>query len=61
MSEDKSSIGLNIISFICPLVGWILYFALRDNTPIKAGACSTWAWIGFGFAFFLKLIAKAFV
>lgn len=45
--EDKASVGLCIISFIIPLVGWILYFVKRDEYPNKAKACSTWAWVGF--------------
>lgn len=61
MAEDKPNIGLIILSFICPLIGWILYFVNRDKSPEKASAYSLWAWIGFGFSFFLKLISKAFV
>ena len=49
--EDKASVGLCILSFLIPLAGWILYFVKRDDTPVKAKACSTWAWIGFGINF----------
>lgn len=45
--EDKASVGLCILSFLIPLAGWILYFVKRNDTPVKAKACSTWAWIGF--------------
>lgn len=47
-SEDSSSpIGWCILSFIIPLVGWILYFNWRRTKPDKASAVCTWAWIGF--------------
>ena len=43
---DAPSVGLNIVSFLFPLAGWILYFVFRENTPVKAKSCSKWAWIG---------------
>lgn len=47
-SEDNSSpIGWCILSFLIPLVGWILYFCWRNSKPKKASAVCTWAWIGF--------------
>lgn len=46
--EDNSSpIGWCILSFIIPLVGWILYFNWRNTKPHKASVVCTWAWIGF--------------
>ena len=52
--NDKPSVGLNILSFLFPLVGWILYFAL--NKTEKAKSCSKWAWIGFVVGFVLNLL-----
>jgi len=47
-SEDNSSpIGWCILSFLIPLVGWILYFCWKGTKPKKASAVCTWAWIGF--------------
>jgi hypothetical protein len=47
-SDDTSSpIGWCILSFLIPLVGWILYFCWRGSKPRKASAVCTWAWIGF--------------
>lgn len=57
IGEDKSNVGLNILSFLFPLVGWILYFVHREKYPIKAKACSLWAWIGFGVNAFFYVIA----
>lgn len=44
---DIPSTGLNIISFLIPLVGLILYLVNKDKTPIKAAAIGKWALIGF--------------
>ncbi|HWP50212.1 MAG TPA: zinc ribbon domain-containing protein [Clostridia bacterium] len=40
--EDKPSIGLNILSFFIPLVGLILYFAMKGATPKKASSLIKW-------------------
>lgn len=45
--DDPSPVGWCILSFIIPLVGWILYFSWRKTKPRKASAVCTWAWIGF--------------
>lgn len=45
--DTSSPIGWCILSFLIPLVGWILYFSWRRTKPRKASAVCTWAWIGF--------------
>lgn len=45
--DNPSPIGWCILSFLIPLVGWILYFSWRRTKPRKASAVCTWAWIGF--------------
>lgn len=45
--DNSSPIGWCILSFLIPLVGWILYFSWRRTKPRKASAVCTWAWIGF--------------
>lgn len=57
--EDKASVGLCILSFLIPLVGWILYFVKRKDTPVKAKACSTWAWVGFAVNLVITLAGAA--
>lgn len=54
--EDVPSGGLNILSFLIPIAGWILYFSLRDKTPNKAKACNTAAWVGFIIMFVVEAI-----
>ena len=54
--EDEPSTGLNVISFLFPIAGWILYFVFKEDRPNRARACSRWGWIGFGVGFVLYLI-----
>lgn len=53
---DAPSTGLNILSLLFPIVGWILYFVYRDKEPVKAKSCSKFAWIGFGIGLVLNII-----
>ena len=39
--EDKVNVGLVIISVLIPLVGYILYFAKREDSP---NAASNYLW-----------------
>jgi len=36
--NDEKSFGLNLISFIFPFIGLILYIVFNTNYPIKAGS-----------------------
>lgn len=51
---EKASIGLNIVSFLIPIVGWILYFAIKS--PVKAKSCGKWGCIGFFVNFVITLL-----
>lgn len=46
-----------VVSFIIPILGWIFYFAWKDETPRKASAAASWAWIGF----FVNLLIEVLV
>lgn len=50
------STGLNILSFLFPLVGLILYLAYNDKSPRRAKACGKWALIGFVVSIVLTII-----
>ena len=56
-TKEKPSVALNIISFLIPIVGWILYFAIKST--IKAKSCGKWAWIGFGINLIISFISLA--
>ena len=52
MSVDEKSTGLNVISFLIPLVGLIIYLTQKDTHPIKAksaGKSALWG-VGVGVA-----------
>lgn len=44
---DTPSTGLNVISFLIPLVGLIIYITENNRSPQKAQAAGKWALIGF--------------
>ena len=44
--EDKPSVGFNILALLFPIVGLILYFTWKYNTPNKAKSILTCAIIG---------------
>ena len=46
-SEDKPGIGWQILAFIIPLAGLIMYFNTKNEFPIKASRYGTLAAIGF--------------
>lgn len=45
---DGSSLGLNILSFLVPLVGLVVYFSFKDTNPIRAKAAGIASLVGFG-------------
>lgn len=45
--DDTPSTGLNIISFLFPLIGLILYIVYNEKAPEKAKEIGKWAIIGF--------------
>ena len=45
---DIPSTGLNVLSFLMPFVGLILYILYHEKAPQKAGAIGKWALIGVG-------------
>ena len=50
------STGLNILSFLVPLVGLILYLVEKDKSPRRAKACGKWALIGFVVSIIFSII-----
>lgn len=45
---EGASVGLKIISFLFPIIGWILYFVFKSENIVKAKDCGMWGLIGFG-------------
>jgi DNA-directed RNA polymerase subunit RPC12/RpoP len=48
--------GLVILSFIFPIIGWILYFVYKNDDHYAAKAFSTWAWFGLALRLLIKYI-----
>lgn len=46
--NDSSSIGLNILSFLFPIVGLILYLVYSKTAPLRAKGAGKFALIGVG-------------
>lgn len=57
--DDTPSTGLNVLSFLFPLVGLILYLVFLDKTPIKARSIGKSALIGFIIGVVLSVINMA--
>ena len=55
-SSDDQSMGLNILSFLLPLVGIILYFCNNSKYPKKAKGCLVYAAGGFITSFILGFL-----
>lgn len=53
-SEDTPNIGLNILSLFFPLVGIILYFTWKKDTPKKAKGVLTFALIGWAIKYYFN-------
>jgi len=47
LTDQDPSVGLNIVSFLWPLVGLILYLVYHEKSPRRAKECGKWALIGF--------------
>ena len=47
-ATDVPNVGLNIISFLLPIVGLVLYILEHERAPKKAKSLGVWAAFGFG-------------
>lgn len=56
---DESNKGLNIISFLLPIVGAILYLVYHEKEPKKAAALGKWALYGLGFTVICYVLLTA--
>lgn len=55
-TQDKVNVWLLILGFLFPLIGLILFIALRKETPKKANAIGIAALIGFVLGFIISII-----
>ena len=52
---------LGILSFLFPLIGWILYFYFRKKDIKRAKICCKWAWIGFAIGIIINFVTRIFI
>lgn len=45
--EDIPNIGLNVVGFLIPIAGLIMYCTMHSKTPNKANKIGLWSLIGF--------------
>lgn len=55
-SNEPLNIGAGILSFLIPLIGFILYFVWKNDCPLKARQALTVALISFGIRFVSYII-----
>lgn len=55
--EKETSIFLCILSFLIPIVGFVLYFVKKEDNPKAASSYAHCAWAGFAIEFISALCA----
>ena len=58
-ANDEPNKGLNIIAFLLPVVGAIMYFIYHEKEPKKAAAIGKWALYGLGFTVICYVLLTA--
>lgn len=56
-NNNKTSVILCILSFLIPILGWILYFVNKSDDEDAAKNYGLWGCIGFALNFFLLMWA----
>lgn len=56
--DDNTYVGICIVSFICPIVGWIIYAVNKNDNIDKASKAYKAAWWGFGLGLILNIVLK---
>lgn len=54
--KDELTLGLGIISFVIPIVGWVIWGVCKNDYPHKAKMANRVAWYGFLFNLFNMII-----
>lgn len=55
--KEGLSFFLGIVSFLFPIVGWILWGIWKNENPTKSSQVAKWAWAGFVFNLIISLIS----
>jgi hypothetical protein len=54
--QDQPNTGLQIVSVLFPIVGWILWGVNKSDKPIAAKSYSKMAWIGVGISLLFGIL-----
>lgn len=54
--NKKIGVGYAVLSFLFPIVGWVLWAQWKKNTPQRARIAARCAWIGFFVGFIMNMI-----
>ena len=57
--EDQPSTGLNVLAFLFPLIGLILYPSFKKTMPVRAKAIEKWTLIGFVAGIVISAVSQA--
>lgn len=57
--EDQPSTGLNVLAFLFPLIGLILYLSYKTTAPVRAKAIEKWTLIGFVAGIVISAVSQA--
>ncbi len=55
-AQDRPSVGLNILGFLFPVIGLILFLVMRKSSPVRARSIGKWTIIGFVIGLVLLII-----
>lgn len=54
--DEKLGCLLTLVSFLFPIVGWVLWAVWKDQYHTKASSAAKWAWIGFAVGIVYNII-----
>lgn len=58
VENEKIGIGYAVLSFLFPIVGWVLWAQWKKNTPVRARHAAYCAWAGFLVGFIVNIIIR---
>ena len=61
LNEDKNSPGFNLLAFLFPIVGLVLWITWRKDYPKKAHGVGLWTAISFGVSILFQIILVVFL
>ena len=56
VEDDSAGLWMNVLCFLIPIVGLVLYFVKKSNYPNTAKSYLTWAAAGFGVSILINII-----